>query len=66
MKAITGSAPHWVRSTKSIEGNCIEVAVTSGGVLVRDSKDEQGPTLYFRRGMWQGFIGGVRAGGTAT
>jgi hypothetical protein len=42
----------WVESTHSASGNCVEVAV-DGGVLVRDTKDRQGPMLAFRPEAWR-------------
>lgn len=42
---------------------CIEVAETKGGdVLLRDSKDPDGPVLHFSRQEWDAFAAGIRAG----
>lgn len=53
----------WKKSTHSgpWDDNCVEVA---GGadleeILVRDSKDPDGPVLHFTRGEWEAFLGGV-------
>lgn len=40
---------------------CVEVAV-SDGVLVRDSKDPDGPVLSFDAGEWSAFLAGCKAG----
>jgi hypothetical protein len=36
----------WRKSSYSHEGDCIEIALISDGVLVRDSKNRDGCTLY--------------------
>ena len=43
-------------------GQCVEVAQHCDEVLVRDSKDPDGPVLRFDRGEWVAFLGGVRGG----
>ncbi|MEW2563397.1 DUF397 domain-containing protein [Streptomyces griseorubiginosus] len=45
----------WRRSTKSAQGNCVEVAF-SAAVLVRDSKDPDGSVLHFSPGCWIHFL----------
>jgi hypothetical protein len=35
---------------------------TGTHVLVRDSKDQEGPVLRFTPGEWRAFLGGVRLG----
>jgi hypothetical protein len=53
----------WRKSTRSgSSGNCIEVATPPHAVMVRDSKDQQGPALSFNPGRWVGFIEGIKAG----
>ena len=58
------SQPVWRKSTVSggDGGMCVEVAIVSQGVLVRNSKDPQGPTLNFTLGEWAAFLAGVRLG----
>lgn len=53
----------WRKSTRSgAAGNCVEIAETPVAVLVRDSKDADGPVLAFAERGWQGFVDGVRDG----
>ncbi len=42
-------------------GNCVEVAHFEG-VAVRDSKDPEGPVLWYTRDEWTAFVMGVKAG----
>ena len=45
-------------------GGCIEVGAhaDAGGVLVRDTKDRQGPVLAFRPETWRRFASQVKTG----
>ncbi|WP_395298068.1 DUF397 domain-containing protein [Kitasatospora hibisci] len=54
----------WRKSSYSGGGGaCIEVADGFAGVMpVRDSKDPEGPALFFAASSWQSFVGAVRAG----
>ena len=53
----------WRKSTRSgAAGHCVEVANDPAAVLVRDSKDAEGPVLSFAATEWTGFIAGIRAG----
>ncbi len=53
----------WRKSSLSgANGDCVEVAVTPGQVLVRDSEDPCGPLLSFTRAQWNCFLEGVRRG----
>jgi hypothetical protein len=47
----------WFKSSYSGGGgdNCIEIAVRAGAVLVRDSKDTDGPALTVSRETWSAF-----------
>lgn len=42
-------------------GQCAEVATVPGAVLVRDSKDPDGPRLAFSPQAWEAFAGRVKA-----
>jgi Domain of unknown function (DUF397) len=53
----------WRKSRASgASGNCVEVALTSTGIWVRDTKDRPGPVLRFTELEWDAFLQGVRAG----
>lgn len=52
----------WRKSSYSAESAaCVEVAETEG-ILVRDSKDPDGPRLRFPRAAWAAFVHGVTEG----
>jgi hypothetical protein len=54
----------WRKSTRSAPngGNCVEVADNlPGRVLVRDSKDQAGPTLTFEPAAWSTFVKAVKS-----
>ncbi|MFV2020474.1 DUF397 domain-containing protein [Micromonospora sp. LOL_023] len=54
--------PVWRKSSRSNSNGsaCVEVADNlPGRVLVRDSKDQTGPTLTFGPAAWQAFITGA-------
>lgn len=54
----------WKKSSFSVNnGACVEVAAPPGAVLVRDSKDPDGPRLAFTPGEWGTFLAGVKAAG---
>jgi hypothetical protein len=53
----------WVKSSRSSNGNCVEVAELPGGsVGVRNSRDPEGPVLRFTQGEWNAFLVGARLG----
>ncbi len=60
------TSPAWRKSTYSFSnGNCVEVASapslgTPEMVLVRDSKNPDGPRLSFNRREWAAFTAAVR------
>ena len=57
------SEPVWIKSTRSNpSGNCVEILSFQGDVLVRDSKDPDGPVLRFPRQLWGTFVEGVKKG----
>jgi hypothetical protein len=56
------SADVWLKSSRSYgSGDCVEVRALNGGVGVRDSKDPDGPKLWFTRREWAAFVAGVHA-----
>jgi len=63
MKAIDLHDVVWTKSSKSANGNCVEVARLAGGrVGVRDSKNREGAVLRFTPGDWRAFLGAMKAG----
>ncbi|MEV4710220.1 DUF397 domain-containing protein [Micromonospora sp. NPDC049374] len=53
----------WRKSSRSGEGECVEVADDlAGAVGVRDSKDVGGPVLLFAPAQWRSFVNGVKGG----
>lgn len=54
----------WRKSSYSggHESECVEVAGAERLVVVRDSKDVEGPVLAFGRVEWRGLVGAVKAG----
>ncbi|MFF4985566.1 DUF397 domain-containing protein [Streptosporangium saharense] len=65
------SKVQWRKSSLSGNngGNCVEVAELKGVaevradvVAVRDSKDPEGPKLFFTPAEWDAFLNGVKAG----
>lgn len=62
MSAVTieNGQPEWRRSSFCGNGACVEVARTSGGFLVRDSKDPDSPVLSFTLDEWSAFEAGIR------
>lgn len=62
-RPVNHCGPVFRRSTFCAELNCVEVAATAGGdILVRDTKDEDGPVLRFTAQEWVDFLSGVIAG----
>ncbi|MEV4491167.1 DUF397 domain-containing protein [Micromonospora coxensis] len=56
---LTGAV--WRKSTRSGQGECVEVADNLPGVVgVRDSKDPTGPVLTFTSRSWRAFVAHTR------
>ncbi len=55
--------PVWVKSTYCADNTCVEVAISTDAVAVRDGKHPDGPVLRFGRSGWDAFVAGLRAGG---
>ena len=61
---IDQSEARWVKSSAS-QGNgaCVETtSVRTGEILVRNSRDREGPVLAFTKAEWIAFVAGVKAG----
>lgn len=53
----------WFKSSRSSgNGQCVEVAFDADAVLVRHSKDPDGPALRFSPDEWAAFIAGAEDG----
>ena len=54
----------WRKSSSSPSGGaCVEVAATpGGGVVVRNSKRPDGPTIRYTDAEWRAFLIGAKAG----
>jgi uncharacterized protein DUF397 len=56
--------PTWRTSSYSGgQGNCVEVARKAGRVVVRDTKDRQGPVLQVSSEAWRKLVARVQANG---
>ena len=44
-------------------GECVEVGRHHGRVLVRDTKDQQGPVLRVSPAVWRRFADRIKSGG---
>lgn len=63
--SVTGDSVEvqFVKSTySSTNGSCVEVAASPEQILVRDSKDQDGPVLTFTPAEWDAFVKGAKAG----
>ncbi|WP_431905265.1 DUF397 domain-containing protein [Micromonospora carbonacea] len=57
------SRAEWKKSSRSgSSGSCVEVAGSLPEVLVRDSKNREGPKLCFTASHWTGFVEGIKGG----
>ncbi|MET8333774.1 DUF397 domain-containing protein [Streptosporangium canum] len=70
---LTGATWHKSSLSGSSGGECVEVAVVDtpgsghkadlGSLhVLRDSKDPDGPKLFFTQAEWDAFVGGVKLG----
>ncbi|MBT2210547.1 MULTISPECIES: DUF397 domain-containing protein [Actinomadura] len=58
------SGIRWRKSSRSAHqgGECVEVADTTSTIMVRDSKNPDGPRLAFTPTAWQTFTNNIKAG----
>lgn len=52
----------WRKSSASASGDCVEVAVQNGYVLLRDSKKKRPHLLQFTYPEWECFLSDTRSG----
>ncbi|MFL6115787.1 MAG: DUF397 domain-containing protein [Catenulispora sp.] len=52
----------WRISSRCAGGDCIAVKSDGAQILIRDSKDPDGPVLVFTRDEWIAFLDGAKAG----
>lgn len=53
----------WFKSSRTVEHNqCVEVALTSAAVGVRDTKDRDGGHFTVTAAQWSAFVDRVKAG----
>ncbi len=54
---------NWRTARRSAgNGACVEVAAAHRHVLVRDSKDQDGPVMQYPSGTWQAFLAEAKTG----
>lgn len=46
----------------STQGSCVEVAASPDEILVRHSKDPNGPVLRYTKAEWSAFLAGAKDG----
>lgn len=58
-----GTGAQWRKSRRSNSfANCVEVMMLpDGNVIVRDSKDPDGPRLTFTRSEWEALTDGIKS-----
>jgi hypothetical protein len=58
------SGATWRKSSRSgpYSDNCVEVALVTAAVAVRDSKDPAGAALVFPAGQWRSFVADTKSG----
>jgi hypothetical protein len=64
MTSLDTSRAAWRKSRHSANaGNCVQVAANkSGAVAIRDSNDQDGPTVVITTAAWHRFIDRVKDG----
>jgi hypothetical protein len=59
------SLPGWRKASRSMAGNgdCVEAAaVVTGDIMIRDSKDQNGPILRYSDYSWHAFVRKAKLG----
>lgn len=59
--SVASDTGDWSKSSYSTAlGQCVEVTSRNGDVLVRDSKDLDGPVLSFTQETWESFLADIK------
>jgi hypothetical protein len=59
-----GDGIRWTRSRRCDSGECVEVVLAAGRVLVRGSEEPDGAVLKFHPDDWRAFLALVKSGST--
>jgi len=54
--------PVWRRSSFCANGECVEVRLQDGRILLRDSKDRRSKAQHYTMEEWRSFVRGIKAG----
>ena len=61
MKAFDVPVGIWRKSRHSVaNGNCVQVAVSSDAVMIRDSADSEGPVISYPAAAWRAFVAAAK------
>ena len=53
----------WRKARRSANnGACVELAPAAGQILIRDSKDQDGPVIGYSEDSWRRFVAGAKTG----
>jgi Domain of unknown function (DUF397) len=53
----------WRKARRSVNnGACVELAPAAGQILVRDSKDQDGPIIAYSEYSWRLFVAAAKTG----
>ncbi|MFI7030715.1 DUF397 domain-containing protein [Microbispora rosea] len=54
-------ALEWRTSSRCTGGDCVQVAFTDDGVVMRDSKNPERGSLFYSRDEWRAFVAMTKA-----
>jgi hypothetical protein len=53
----------WRKARRSAgNGACVEAAHTNSQILIRDSKDQEGPVVHYSASSWRAFLSDAKNG----
>lgn len=61
MPTFDANGDPWIKSSFSGANGCVEILRTESAVLVRDSKDTNGPVLAFSHDAWRQLLDLLRS-----